>query len=63
VLELGRAIASLCGATFEPEMSPKRAGEVQRIAIDSSRARDELGWGARVSLGDGLQSTVDSFRS
>jgi UDP-glucose 4-epimerase len=63
VLELGGLMAELCGRPFEPEMAPKRTGEVQRISIDSSRARDELGWSATTPLREGLQSTVESFRS
>ena len=63
VLDLGAAIAGLCDTAFEPELAPKRAGEVQRISIDSRRAREELGWSAEFSLERGLQSTVDSFRS
>jgi len=63
VLELGAAIAALCDTSFEPEMVRARAGEVQRIAIDSGKAKAELGWSSEVSLGGGLQSTVDSFRS
>jgi len=63
VLELGAAIAALCDTSFEPEMVRARAGEVQRIAIDSGKAKAELGWSSEVSLEGGLQSTVDSFRS
>ena len=63
VLELGAAIAALCDTSFEPAMVRARAGEVQRIAIDSGKAKAELGWSSEVSLEGGLQSTVDSFRS
>jgi UDP-glucose 4-epimerase len=63
VLELGSIIAGLCGTTFEPEMAPARAGEIQRIAIDSTRARAELGWQAASTLDQGLEATVSSFRS
>jgi UDP-glucose 4-epimerase len=62
VLELGGAIAGLCGTAFEPEMAPPRAGEVQRIAIDSSRASAELGWRAEADLSTGLGRTLDSLR-
>ena len=58
VLEVGRAIAAAYGAEFEPEMAPPRAGEVQRIAIASQRAADELGWRAEVELEDGLARTA-----
>jgi UDP-glucose 4-epimerase len=58
VLEVGRAIAAAYETTFEPEMAPPRAGEVQRIAIDSTRAGNELGWRAEVGLEDGLARTA-----
>jgi UDP-glucose 4-epimerase len=62
VLELGELIARHCDAPFQPQMEPARAGEVQRISIDSARAVAELGWRGEVSLDEGLQRTVDSFR-
>src|SRR5919204_2403593 len=45
VLDIGRMIAEACDRPFEPEMAPPRPGEVQRIAIDSSRAAGGPGWG------------------
>ena len=47
---------------FQPEHAPARPGEVQHIALDASRARDELGWEARVELDEGLKRTLDSLR-
>ena len=61
VLELGELIGSVCERPFEPEMAPPRAGEVQRIAIDSGRAASELGWRSRTALVDGLRDTASSF--
>ena len=61
VLELGGMIADACDRPFEPEMAPARPGEVQRIAIASSLAADELGWTARTALPDGLVQTAASF--
>jgi UDP-glucose 4-epimerase len=61
VLELGGMIADACDRPFEPEMAPPRPGEVQRIAIASSLAADELGWTARTALPDGLVQTAASF--
>ena len=63
VLELGERIAAICGRPFEPEMVPPRQGEVQRIAIDGERARQELGWRPRAALDAGLRRTVASFSS
>jgi UDP-glucose 4-epimerase len=48
-------------AGFEPELAPRRAGEVQRIAIDPARAGRELGWRAETGLEDGLRLTLDSI--
>jgi UDP-glucose 4-epimerase len=61
VLGLGRMIAEACDRPFEPEMAPPRPGEVQRIAIDSSRATQELGWRAKTSLEEGLAKTAEAF--
>jgi UDP-glucose 4-epimerase len=61
VLELGRLIGEVCERPFDPELAPPRPGEVQRIAIDSGRAQEELGWNARTSLLDGLRATAGSF--
>jgi UDP-glucose 4-epimerase len=63
VLDLGRMISSACDRPFEPQIAPPRPGEVQRIAIDSTRAARELGWTAGTSLEDGLERTAASFAS
>jgi UDP-glucose 4-epimerase len=62
VLELARLLAEIDGAEgFEPEFAPPRAGEVQRIALDASRAERELGWRATTSVADGLRLTLASI--
>ena len=58
VFAVGQAIAAAYDAEFSPEMAPARAGEVQRIAIDSGRAAEELGWRAEIGLEDGLARTA-----
>jgi UDP-glucose 4-epimerase len=63
VLELGERIGQACGREFEPETAPARKGEVQQIAISSTRAGDELGWTAATDLASGVELTADSFRS
>ena len=62
VIELVEALAGLADASFEPEHAPERPGEVRHIALDSSRAREELGWEARVGLEEGLERTLASLR-
>ena len=61
VIDLGRMIGTACGRPFEPQMAPPRPGEIQRIAIDSSRAASELGWKAKTNLQDGLERTAAAF--
>lgn len=63
VLELGREIAATAGSAFEPEHAPLRLGEVERIAIDPSRAASELGWRAETPLERGVELTVEWARS
>ncbi len=63
VLELGRAIADACGTKFDPELAPARPGEVQRIAIDASRAAAELDWRAQTTLDAGLRRTLAALPS
>jgi UDP-glucose 4-epimerase len=62
VLELAARLAEIGGRTdFEPELAPPRAGEVQRIALDASRAERELGWRATTGVAEGLRLTLDSL--
>ncbi len=62
VLTLARQLAEIDGSeSFEPELAPPRAGEVQRIALDASRAERELGWRATTSVAEGLRLTLASI--
>ena len=47
---------------FEAEHAPARPGEVQHIALDASKAKEELGWDAAVGLEEGLERTLASLR-
>ncbi len=62
VLELARVLAGIDGTEdFAPELAPARAGEVQRISLDASRAERELGWRATTSVADGLRLTLEAI--
>ncbi|HEY5942532.1 MAG TPA: NAD-dependent epimerase/dehydratase family protein [Solirubrobacterales bacterium] len=62
VLDLVEALRTLGGREdFEAQLAPPRAGEVQRVTLDASRAEKELGWRAETSLDDGLRITLDSL--
>jgi UDP-glucose 4-epimerase len=61
VLELVELLRELGGSDgFKPEFAPARAGEVQRIALDCSRAAEELGWSAQIDLRRGLELTLEA---
>ena len=60
VLELARMLGDLAEIEFEPELAAPRPGEVQRIALDASRAESALDWRAAIGLEEGLRLTLDS---
>ena len=62
VLDIVEVLNAHSDDGFEPEHAPERPGEVQHIALDPSRAREELGWEAKVELEEGLKRTLDSLR-
>jgi UDP-glucose 4-epimerase len=62
VLDIVEVLKQNAPNGFEPEHAPERPGEVQHIALDPSRAREELGWEAKVELEEGLKRTLDSLR-
>jgi UDP-glucose 4-epimerase len=62
VLDIVEVMKSLAENGFDVEHAPERPGEVQRIALDHSRAREELGWDPKVELEEGLKRTLDSLR-
>ncbi len=62
VLELVDALAPLADEGFEPVHAPERLGEVRHIALDTARARAELGWEPQVDLERGLELTLASLR-
>jgi UDP-glucose 4-epimerase len=62
VLELAEALRALGGRDdFEPKFAPPRAGEVQRISLNATRAEQELNWRAEIDLDEGLRLTLDAI--
>jgi UDP-glucose 4-epimerase len=61
VVDLVEALARIGGREdFKAEHAPERPGEVRHIALDFTRAREELGWSPKVGLDDGLERTLAS---
>ena len=55
-------VAKHCGHEEPAVHGPARAGDINRITLDSSKAEKELGWKAGTSLDDGLRETAEWFR-
>jgi UDP-glucose 4-epimerase len=62
VLDLVEALKPHADGDFSAEHAPERPGEVRRIALDATKAKQELGWEAQVGLQDGLERTLASLR-
>jgi UDP-glucose 4-epimerase len=60
VLDLVEVLANHAHADFTPIHEPERPGEVRHIALDASRAREQLGWEPKVALAEGLEQTLSS---
>jgi UDP-glucose 4-epimerase len=56
------ALAALTRYERPPQLAPERPGDVGRIWLDCTRARERWGWSPRVDLADGLARTVAWFR-
>lgn len=63
VNEIYRLVADAAGFVGAPDYGPPRPGDLRRCVLDISRAAAELGWQPLVSLEQGMQHTVDFFRS
>ena len=62
VNDIFRELKAIVGFTGEPVYEAPRPGEVQRIYLDATRAKQVLGWTPQVSFRDGLARTVEWSR-
>lgn len=58
VKEMGEALAQCLGVPAHMEFRPHRPGDIRDSFADVEAARRELGFEARVALGEGLRATV-----
>ncbi len=62
IRELAEKIFRIVGREMQVKVDPQRLrperSEVQRLVADPSRARETLGWEARISLEQGIKQTV-----
>jgi UDP-glucose 4-epimerase len=62
VRSLHRLIAEAVERPDTPTFMPARAGELDRVGLDSTAAQRVLGWCANVSLQDGIARTIEWLR-
>ena len=55
-------VGKYCRYTEAAVHGPPRAGDINRISLDSSKAERELGWSPQVDIEDGLKTTVEWFK-
>jgi UDP-glucose 4-epimerase len=63
VLDIVHELNRILGTSIEPIHEPARAGEVQRIYLDATRAGRVLGWTPTVDFAEGLRRTVEWVRA
>jgi len=61
-LEVFEAVRIAVGSEVVPAFAPVRPGEVQRIALDASKAERELGWSWKVDFVEGVSGAVEFYR-
>jgi UDP-N-acetylglucosamine/UDP-N-acetyl-alpha-D-glucosaminouronate 4-epimerase len=61
VHELADTIGSILGTAVERELHPARTGDIRDSYADVNRARELLGWEARIGLEDGLRIAAEAF--
>jgi UDP-glucose 4-epimerase len=60
--EIFDAIRKGTGYTKDPIFAPRRAGEVEHIALDASAAARVLGWKPKIGLAEGIGRTIAHIR-
>jgi UDP-glucose 4-epimerase len=61
VMTIWRMLAQVAESDLEPALGPLRPGELERSCMDPSRAREGLGWTAKVALEQGLGETYEAL--
>ena len=62
VNEIFRHLKSFIDFPDDPVYKPRRAGEIEKVYLDATLARNELGWEAKYDLKKGLEKTTAFFK-
>ncbi|MBI3895988.1 MAG: NAD-dependent epimerase/dehydratase family protein [Acidobacteria bacterium] len=60
--EVFDAVREAVGATVEPIFDQKRPGEIDRICLDTTFAREVLGWQPRIAFREGVSLVVQYWK-
>jgi len=63
LLNLVEILSKIMGKNIKPEFFPKRPGDVLKTLADISKAQKVLGWKSVVGFEEGLQRTINWFKS
>ncbi len=61
-LEVYEAVRDAVGSQTSPLFADIRPGEVVHMALDASKAQNELGWTSQMDLAGGVAAAVDYYR-
>lgn len=61
-LEVFESVQEAVGSSIQPIFAEVRPGEVEHIALDATKAEQELGWKWKVDLIGGVATAVDFYR-
>jgi len=63
VNQIYETLAKLLGVSDGPIYAEERKGEIQKIYLDASKAKQVLGWEPQLPFEEGLSRTIDYFKS
>ena len=59
---IAQILAEILKSRRKPSHSPARIGDVQRISLNYSKAKREMGWEPKISIHEGLSRTAEYFK-
>ncbi len=62
-LEVFETVREVVGSQTDPVFADIRPGEVVHMALDASKAQNELGWTWQMDLAGGIRAAVDYYRT
>jgi UDP-glucose 4-epimerase len=63
VNQIFETLKKVTAFSLPAKYGPAKLGETRRIYLDASKARQSLGWEPLVNLEEGLERTVEYFKS